>query len=372
MVTPIDVSYSGPKPIKGGRAASVVGPAWLAAAGAALNKAVVIPGIDGGGVGARMLDWGGIAVLAGRIFTVAQSGHGNYENPFNRANLLADSPVWETVTPMSQFSAITPDALQHNSDGSLVAVHTYDYVQGDPITNRIIRLGGFGTYPHGNGLEASDIIDPMNGALSTAPFISGIGYANCIDTLRGRIWTNGLRCFDTTLNDYIAPNLTGVLENSIPARYPQVYDSVHDRIFSLMWGDGGPSGISNVLNAAVFPAAGGVRQAVTVDASAARTQFLAEYVNGDQAGMTYDRFNDCFYWYAGQRTSRGNLWVIRFTSATTVSVSLFAFAAGSIPLDATPDSGAGINGRVKMIDELKGFIINPSGDGRWFYIETAV
>lgn len=367
-------NYIGLSPLYCGRAAPSTMPAWAVTAGAALNKAVVIPGITNGG-GAVMVAWGSFDIRqsTGEIFVGPQAGHGDgYYNGVTKFGAMDASPAWVFCSPggdPTPFSQITSNSPDWNADGKPVARHMYDAWKWDPITDKFVMIGAYGTYPNGNGGSASDAFDPATNTWSAHnewPFNS-TGYGYAIDTLRGILWTNGMRRVSTTSKTYLAASIA----QTVGVRYPMVYDSLRDQIFSLMWGDGGPAGPSSVLSAGVFACTGSTQQAITFNSSAAYTQFVADALLGTQAGMTYDTDLDVFYWYAGNGAAQGRLYVITPNNTTVWDMTLFSFATGSATLDATPASGAGINGRIKYHKLLKGIVINPSGSGSWFFIKTS-
>lgn len=364
-------NYVGLSPLYCGRVPTTpVGtPAWMTTAGVALNKAVVIPSITNGG-GAVMIAWGSFDIRqsTGEIFVGPQAGHGDgYYNGVTKFSLNSDSPAWVTCIPATPFAQVVPD-VNYNADGKPVARHMYDHWHWDPITDQFVMIGGFGSYIAGNEVTASDSFDPVTDtwiASGTWPFIGGTGYSTAIDTLRGNLWTNGLRRVSTTSKTYLAASIT----QTVNVRYPMVYDSQRDQMFSLMWGGG--QSPSSVLSAGVFSCTGSTQQAITFNTSTAYNQFVDDALLGAYAGMTYDPDLDVFYWYSGNGAAQGRLYVITPNNTTVWDMTLFIFATGSTPLDATTAGGSGINGRIKYHKLLKGIVINPSGSGSWFFIKTS-
>jgi hypothetical protein len=348
-------------------------PAWLA--GKAIGECIEIPGSGGAG-GAAAGAWGGYAVRhdTNEIFLVAQGGHGDsYDNRVTSLNLSNDAPGWVLRNPPTPANQLVV-AANYYADGKPSSRHIYDHAHWVPQVNRILQIGGRGTWPNGGDVSASDGFNPDTNEWDppgTWTFTLGIGYGVAVDHVHGHIWTNGLRRFNPKTNTY---DRAVAGSSAAQVRYPTVYDSLRDQMFCLMFGNGQGANLDQGIQASRFPTSGVGQFAVTFNASAAYTQFLAQSNPAKgYAGMTYDSDNDKFYWYSGQAGHENELYVITpppvGNPTAAWDMSLFVFASGSASLPTTPL--AGLNGRIKYLPLLKGFILCPTGTGKIYFVRTA-
>lgn len=373
-------NYIGLSPLYCGRDAPPSGdPAWMATAGVALNKVVAMPnsaGAGGAGIGA----WGCFAVHTGtsEIFSPANQGHTDgADNRVTKYNPAADSPSWTLCSATTPTGQVVANAA-HNADGKPQSRHGYNHAFWVPQVNRIILMGCRGFYSSGGDLASVDGFNPDNNTWDVADTrtmsFSGNGYGVCVDPSTGYIWSEAMTRYNPATNAYLSPNITGVVQS----RFPVAFDSLRNRVFTLQWGDGQNFNVGSAPLATVAPAAGGAHSAVTFNASADYTQFLAEKMvtmidatsqASPYAGMCYDAGADCFWWYSGHGTQAGHLWKIIPNNGTAWDMVLFQPASGSVTMAPTADSG--VNGRVNYIPNLKGISVCPSATSPIYFIKTS-
>lgn len=361
--------------ITGGKNAGGSMPAWMTAAGVALNKAVAIPGAAGHD-GAPVHAYSGYAtdLVKSRIILAAVGGHSDSNNTqCSELDLRNDTLAWERLKNDSDTGVKVFD-VPYYSDGAATSVHTYDYMHFVQNVNRVIRHFIRGLWPNGgDGAVVQgfnpDSTPPAWDAAGTFTY-GGAGYSPAVDHVHHKILCLGstAKLYNPATNSY-----ENTITGTPTARYPVAYNANDDFFFGLQWG-GGESGDAwdqpaGDLRATVMPSVGAIRT-ITFNASAAYAQFVAEkkYPGNNNvvgySGMCHDTANNKFYWYSGYAGRVGNLYVITPNSGSVWDMSLFNWASGSAPLPVTLD--AGVNGRLKYFPLLKGFVICPDGITPYF------
>lgn len=380
MAFPVAKSYSAASgaTMYCGRSAST--PAWMATAGVALNKLVLMPGAGGAG-GAAQLPWGGWAVdLANNyIFYMAQGGHtDSADNRVVRLRAGMDTLAWDTLMANSGVYGQNIN-VPYQPDGSGTSTHSYDYVHYIPQVGRIMKHGLKGLHKDGGDAWVIQGFNPNSTPPAWDPagtFTYGIGngYAGCsFDHIHGNVLLQPyIQFYRPATNDYSPLYTTSV----IPYRYPVAYSTAGDFHFCLQWNDG-LSGVlvaSAVLNASKITTAG-VQTAITFNASAAYTQFLADKVHvatGNvvgYCGMCYDSINGCFYWYCGYAGYENRIYKIIPNGGTAWDMQILPLDTSMASMPTAVD--AGINGRIKYFPLLKGFVISPTGNEMYFVKTSA-
>ena len=372
MASPVPDSYSAASgaTIYGGRAASSANPAWMVAAGVALNKLVVIPGSTAAGTPAAnsgIFAYSGLTVKrdTSELFSVANGGHsdsadnGVYSFGPKGVGLMADSPTW------IQRCAPTPSPVQNilfQSDGKPTSRHSYDrhhYAAG-----KIHVIGGTGL--HGTAVDDNTYRYEYDPASDTwgAPVTFTGGYGAGVDHANGLIFRAAAIQTWNPLTDTLGPAPT---LNGTQIRFPLIVANDIGIAFCLQFGNGFTSS-STAMQASKITLGTRIQSTITFNASAAYTQFLSDALipnplDGNPSsvvpGMDYDDANGVFYWYQGQAGQVNNLYVIRPNSGNVWDMSLFSFASGSVTMTTCVPSG--LCGRLKYMPLLKGIVIYPTG-----------
>jgi hypothetical protein len=82
------------------------------------------------------------------------------------------------------------------------------------------------------------------------------------------------------------------------------------------------------VNASRFPLSGSAQISVTINASAAYTQFQADAPT--YAAMDYDPDNDRFLFYCGQGAGAGRVYVVTPNATNAWDMSILALGPGSV------------------------------------------
>ena len=343
-------------------------PTWLA--GKPLNEWFAISGTAGSG-GAFVNAWGALVVRedTSEVFILASGGHGDsFDNRVVSVDLRLNTPTWVLRSAASTNVATN---VPYYADGKPTSRHNYDFGQWCPITARYMLFGCRASYGAGYDMQQVDGFDPVTNAWDAAgtwPTIPlGFGYSPVRNKSTGEVWTNGMLMWMPGTNTWSAPTTSGP---SI-GRFPVAYDSLRNLAFSLQWSDGQTYGYGTGLSASKFAFATNTGTAITFNASAAYTQWLA--ATPAYAGMDYDLVNDKFRFYNGGET--GVVYVITPNSGAVWDMSILSQGAGTITPDATPGvppaNGAGINGRHKYIPALKGFLLLPLTSSTLYFMRTS-
>lgn len=327
-------------------------PVW--ARGAALNTWTEIPNtIYGNGA---MDSWGGLALKKSNseLIIVAPGGHS--DSSYNGADsivLSADTPAW---THRRNSSPATANVLYY-ADGTPTSRHLYHYIHYIESIDAVLlsgcRFGYGGGTPTGPGMDLFDLATNAYMPRYTYPDIPDTSFGVVQDG-QGRIWTTSGKRFDPSTGSWTAT--TGWFH-----RFPVVYDSLRDTLFSIQYGDG--QGVDSGLNSVKVDAATGTASVITINASAAYTDWLAAAPS--YATLDYDPDNDRFLFYHGGET--GKVYVITPNSGTAWDMSVLATTGTP---SATPASGAGINKRFLYVPKLKGFVMVPKASSNIWYLRT--
>lgn len=351
---PVIEAALGSRPVWGVRPASGWRPTW--AASAAALEVVTAPNSSGGG-GAAVDPWGALWLMEadGRVGYSASGGHGDsFDNRVTSFDLHADSPSGWTPR-IASYGSTPPINVTHYPDGSPCSRHSYHYVHYIRQIGKVVLPGARGMWGSGNDSQKFDAHSTSGtwawDAANTYADVP-LGHGAVVDPLTGNILTNAGRLWNRAANTWSTLNsFTGGW------RYPLCYDFLRDRYFALQWGDGGPDSGSTGMVAAVVNKTTGVGTAITFNASAAYTQWLAD--DNEYSGLVHDWINDRFLFYDGRAGRAGRLYVITPNAGTVWDMSLLSLTGVSIP--ASP--GAGINRRLVFIPTLRMVLIAPTGAG---------
>lgn len=374
MPAPADIVNveAGSGPIYGGQVDPNALPAWLASA--ALWEVVEVPGSDGAD-GAAMHNWGSYAVDRenNTLYIGANGGHtDSYDNRWSKLDIGADSPAWQRLIEPTPFGSVIADN-PYGADGRPVSRHNYDYCHY--ASGKVFLTAARGMYINGNDGNKFDEYDVATNTLAasgTHPSMSGHGMGCAVNNLTGKIFFSTLKHYDPVAKTF---GSTGT-SNGTFLRYPVVHDEADNQYFCLQWGGGEANAASSTLQASKVDAVTLVQTNVTFNASAAYTQFLSEKLDPANAGecvgyvgMTYDTINDCFYWCSGRTGRAGNIYKITKSENNTDPWDMTLPAKTGVSLPASPNSG--LNGRIKFLPGLKGFVISPTGSGKIYFVKTA-
>jgi hypothetical protein len=343
-------------------------PAWLT--GKPLNEWFQIAGTSGAG-GAAATAFSGMALRddTSEIFIPAAGGHlDSSDNRVVSIDLRQDSPTWTTRAAAS--ASVTADAA-YNPDGKPASRHTYHSTHWCAPRNRIILSGA--EYVYGGGVVTYNTVDGFNATTNTwdaaATFanIPSACYGAAVDNSGNILSVVGFRKWTQSSDTYSAA-ISPPGDATTQVRRPWCYDSLRDQWFGLAWGDGqGFTGWGSTIRAVKMSNTGLTQVAVTLNASAARTQLEAD--QPAYAGMCYDVTNDRFLFYAGMAGREGTVYVITPNAGTAWDVSILSLGGGSIT-PATVD-GAGVNARFRYVPALKGVVLLATTGANLYFLRTA-
>lgn len=405
MPYPVDVySVGSGQSIYGGRHSA---PAWMVAAGAAVNKLVAIPNSSlSAATDTRVRNCGiyaysGLTVKrdSSEIFSVACGGHsdstdnGVYSFGPKGQGLLADSPQWivrctPTASPVG--ASDPPPATMYQADGKPTSRHAYDRNHYSAATGKIYLLGGTGL-ANTTGSPPDDrytihAYDPAMDAWD-APITTGFdggtqGYGLAVDHLTGEIWTNGGVKYNPTTKTFSAGIKSGAVP-SVGIRFPMVVAHNLGYAFCCMFGNGWSADSGAALTASKVDITTGAISSVTFNASAGYSAFIADAsasggLNILSLGMDYDEINGNFLWYRGTAGQENRIYRITPHGTAPWDVELITLATGSAGMTTQADIGP--SGRVKYVPALKGFVFWPMGqktsspaytDAPMYFLKTA-
>lgn len=352
-------------------------PSWISNT---LLEVVAIPGTSGAD-GAPMHAWGSYAVdrANSTIYIGANGGHeDSYDNRWSKNNLGLNTPVWQRLIDPTPFASVIPNT-SHGADGRPTSRHNYDYCHY--TGGKVLLTACRARYIDGN--TSNGVVDEYDIAANTLapagthPSATAYGAGCAVNTVTGKILFRQPEGTSTHYDPVAKTYGASVNGNGTTIRYPVAHDEVDNQYFCLQWGNGEQTSGVGGLQASKVNASTLVQTNVTFNASAAYTQFLNEqffpsnpglYVGC--AGMTYDNLNDCFYWYSGYAGREGHIYKITKSANNTDPWDMSLLVLTGALLPTAPD--AGINGRIKFMPGLKGFIICPTGTGTIYHIRTAV
>jgi hypothetical protein len=384
MATPTPTSYSIPHggTARGGRAASVGLPAWVASA--ALNQWGVVPGLNGtasatagvmptkpGDPSAYELNaWCGWAYVPGRGPAAgALGGHTDgSDNRFIIASIFKDNPSWDKLCDSSPTHLNNDGAYE--PDGKPVSRHTYYSTLWSSALNRVMLVGMFGTIPNGNTQLTVDGFnldtntwDPAGTYPNATGPRAGYPFGVFADE-NGDLWTNhGANKLIAATKTW-ANGVNAFAADHVP-RDPWAFDSTRNQRFGLCFGDN--RGSSLALGVCAATIVGGVQTKNTFNPSAALDQFIAE--QPQCLGMVYVPELDAFLAYSGIGTAAGRVYKIPGSTSTVRDMSLFSYDTSGSPPQAT--HGAGICSRFTYVPELKSIVMMPDARGDVYFMRFA-
>ena len=336
-------------------------PAWLA--NKPLNEWFAIPNTSGAG-GSSVNAFCGFALRpdTGEIFIAAAGGHqDSADNRVVSIGLMADQPSWSLrIAP----SAVVQQDVAYYADGKPSSRHTYQTSHWVPALGRVMLMGERFAYGNAFQFPTVDGFDPNRNAWDARGTYANMpaGYGAVVDG-RGFVWSNVLGRWNPSTRTWTSPiaNTNGAAF----VRWPYAYDAARNQIFGLCFADGEGYG-ARVVNAVRVPVEGAAAFPVTFNPSAALTQFIADAPT--YAGMDYDVANDRFFFYSGQGTAAGRVYVVTPNDGNTWDMAILSLGAGSVtPAD---PGGAGINNRLRYVPALQGFVLLANGNSNLYFMRT--
>lgn len=344
-------------------------PSW--ATNAPLNAWIEIPGSAGAG-GTTIESYSGWAQLPNAKLAIALAGghtDGNKNNVVT-IDLLQSTPTWIEVCPESPTHAAEN---MYEADGKPACCHTYQTLAWVPPKNRLMRFGAVGywgaggtvaPYVDGVNLSVSPAVwDPAGTHASLAPLGQQFSSGACYNPITDReLLIFGGQYFDPMTGT--KTTITNAASLNMP-RNPWVWDSNRKQMFGLCWGDNQQYGPQQICAAVIN---GTTATAITIAPSAAASQFAVE--KPYDAGMNYDPYNDCFYFYDGAGVdNRNRVYKITPNNTNTWTMSIFTYGSGGIsPLPTVP---SGIMNKFSYVPELKGIVMMTNKTSNLYYMRTA-
>lgn len=346
-------------------------PAWMSAAGVALNKLVIIPG-SSGAAGEAGVAQCGVYAFSGvvakhstcELLIPATGGHSDSsDNGVYGINLKDDSPRLAVRTPPTPVGIRVPD-VDYQPDGKPTSRHTYSHAHYLASIDRVMLIGGQGQWVNAHTIPCTTGWCPSTNQWDPAPtYVYNNTYNNgvCADDINNVVWTVTATAFNPATNTY---SKTGC-NQTVPARMPYAMDTNRMLLFCLNFGNGITTPIGQPLNASKTTNLTGsgapVQTRITFNDSPGYQQLMldSQTTGALIPGMVYDSINDVFYWYNGLAGQENNLYVIHPNSTNVWDITLFPFAAGSPTM--TTQAPSGLNGRIAYFPLLKGIVIWPLG-----------
>ena len=349
-------------------------PAWLA--DKPLNAWLQIPGtVYAGSPAAPTLDptsewsdannrlsFSGMALRNAEIIIAASGGHGDYSgNEVTSIDLSANSPVW-----VLRKSKSPPTAdVAYYADGTPTSRHLYWSSQWSATRNRLMLHYTRVSYGSAVNFAASNGFNLDDNTWDAAGTWSG-GYAALCQDSSGNCWAAS--GYFTLMKWTAATDTWAAASGVFPgAIYPCMsYDSLRDQLFQFSWGNGEGSGIG--VTAFKYNAAGTTQTAITLNASAAYSQFQAD--TPQLAGMDYDPINDRFLFYQAQgivAAPTTRIYVITPNAGNAWDMSILSVTGVTPPAAA----GAGVCSRFAYVPSLKGFVYMARGTTNIHFFRTA-
>jgi hypothetical protein len=341
-------------------------PAWLN--GKPLNEWFEIPGTSGAG-GAVVDAWGGWAIRedSSQLFFAAAGGHGDgYDNRVVSICLNDNAPTWKLRCASSAFASVIQNAPYY-TDGKPASRHTYHANHWVPSVNRVMMFGQRGRYIDGGDNPTVDGFNPATNTWDPAGTWNNVTpghYGLVRERNTNYVWTVALTRWDPATDTYSNPITT---RTNTAVRWPAAHDTKRNQLFTLQIGDGQGYNTQVGIQATRIPISGNTQFDVTINSSAAKTQFITD--DPTYSAMDYDADNDRFLFYCGQGSGAGRIYVITPNSGNAWDMSILTLGSGSVT--PTAISGAGVNSRFSYIPALKGFAMLPVGSGNIYFIKTA-
>ena len=306
------------------------------------------------------LAFSGMALRNSEIIVAASGGHSDYSgNEVTAISIDVDAPTW---TLLKAGSIPTMDVAYY-SDGTPTSRHTYWSPQWSAVRNRVMlhytrySYGNAVSFPASNGFSLDANAWDHAGTWSN-------GYSALCQDSSGNCWASS--GYFTLMKWTAATDTWAATATFSDAVYPNLaFDSLHNQLFQLSWGNGEGSGSG--VTAFTYNASGTIQTAISFNASAAYTRFVADAPL--LAAMDYDPDNDRYLFYDGRGSRAGRIYVITPNSGTTWDMSIMMLGSGSVtPSDV---AGAGVLNRFRYVPALKGFVLLARATTNLLFIRTS-
>lgn len=329
---------------------------WFAIPGSIHAGSPAAPGELPGDVGCestRRLAFCNIARKDSTIVLAAAGGHSDYSgNQVTSIDLSVDVPGWRLLHAATPVTSRVQDAPYY-ADGLPTSRHLYNSAQFSTVRNRLVLHGARFVWGSGVSFTVADGFNLDNNTWDRADAFKGGGKAVLRDE-HDNVWAIN-SYFELTKWDPITDtwNPTAIFPN--PLWPSMAHDTRRDQLFQMSWGDawGGGSG----LVAYKYDIGGTTQTPVTINASAALTQFLADMPA--YASMVYDRANDHFLFWDGLS---GRLYQVTPNDTNAWDISIVATTG------TPPPKASGSFGRMAYVPALRGCVIMPSGHESLYFI----
>lgn len=338
-------------------------PAWWNAA--TVGQWVAISGTSGPGADLNTNAFSDMTIRPSdsTLYVVAAGGHADGSSNAAAALCLADdAPSWTTLKA-STWNGSEANVTYY-ADGRPASRHTYHHTHYMPAIDAVLLAGcrfgyGAGT-PEGPGLDLFDLATndylprytwadlPASGGGPT----SGYGVAQDGD---GNVWTTEGHKINGSTGVVTKPGSGTLL------RYPAVYDSTRDRIFTLMCDDGEGFGSAGVRARELNPSTGN-SQDITFNSSAALTAFAA--ARPAYAGMAYCPLDGKSYFM--NPASPQTLYVVTPNGTTTWDIATLAVGGATLP-----SVGATLCKRFLWVNALSGFVVQTDRSNNLHFLRMA-
>jgi hypothetical protein len=364
MATPRSSTYAVPSGGSVLQGIAAAYPAWRA--GMAIGEVKAIPGTAFTlGDEDRINAWGAFVLIDGTATLVSPANgghHDTYENAVDTIDLSADAPAWVNRIPSSSFASVTNNS-SYNADGKPGTRHGYGYAHYISQRNRVMLFGQRSQWPDGGDGYTIDGIDVSGDTWTwdpagTYPNITPGHFGLVRDPVSGNVWLSVGHRWNQAANTVTNPGtFTGF------NYFPACYDSSRLQCFGIMVGDG--QGNGETFSCKRWDASTGSQTTLTINASAAYTQFLAD--SPEYMGLDYDAANDRYLAYDGRGGLAGRIYVITPNLGAAYDMSLLSTTG------VTPAASAigGINSRWKYIPSLGGFAFMPTAASGMYFLATS-
>lgn len=391
--TPVAYAAASGQRVLGGRFPAPVRPAWYTAAAPAIGQAVSIPGTaytigDVDGIDA----WGCLVHVenSGLLYSSANGGHSDSaDNAVVSIDVMDNSPAWTLRIAPTALGDLIPNAA-YMADGKPVSRHGYQHAFYISQRQRVMLFGARARWSDGNDRYAVDGHNisgthQWDGVVPGNPGASGSGYPDirpgyfgiAHDPLTGNVWTAGGDLWVQATNTFTdPPGYSGLL------RWGWQFDTLRSRFTGFQVNNGEGAGTDPFIGQ-VMDRTTGAATTITWAADAETVAAIAE-INAAAPGVAlgaeipnyaasvYDSINDRFWLYFSARTdptlARRFYRITPQSGPTSWSMERVT-VTGSIPV--TPNSGSGINGRIRYIPALGGFIVMPTAASGIYFVRTS-
>lgn len=330
-------------------------PAWLS--GAAVNEWIEISGTTWDGCAADIyndgpssasLVFGNVAVAGTELISAAGGGHGDsWDNSVKGIDIGQDSPSWVLRKARTAFADITVNAAYNVSDGTPTSRHLYWGSQYSTTRSRLMLHFTRVYYSNADSSAASNGFDLANNAWDAAgswsdgkPALCRDSDDNCWSVFEEELWK-----WNPTTDAWSA--IAAVSGSPAVGNYgPMAHDSNRGQLFLLKSGNGSAG---SGLTAYKFTTSG-TQTAITFNASAAYTQWLADAPS--YASMAYSAIEDRFYFWHGM--TNANVYVVTPNSGSVWDMEILATTGTESPLAYTEASVSvarhGAFGRMVLVE----------------------